>query len=87
MPKPPVGLEPTTSGLQNRCTPSATDATVNTCEKAENPLSPRLLVAQREPAPVDPELAELASVWNDLPADVRKMILGVVRLTPKAAMK
>ena len=33
---------------------------------------------------IDPDLAVIMSRWADLPADVRKMIVGVVRLTPKA---
>jgi hypothetical protein len=30
-----------------------------------------------------PELADLIRAWPTLPADVQKMILGVVKLTPK----
>ena len=35
-------------------------------------------------APTDPDLVTLVEAWPVLPADVRKMIMGVVRLTPKA---
>jgi len=30
-----------------------------------------------------PELADLIRAWPELPADVRKMIVGVVKLTPR----
>jgi hypothetical protein len=33
----------------------------------------------------DPDLAEIVIAWPELPADVRKMIAGVVRLTPRQA--
>jgi hypothetical protein len=33
-----------------------------------------------------PELAELIPAWPALPADVRKMILGVVRVTAKQGL-
>ena len=33
---------------------------------------------------IDPDLAAIIDAWPTLPADVRKMICGVVRLTPKA---
>jgi hypothetical protein len=32
-------------------------------------------------AGADPELSAIAKAWPDLPADVRKMILGVVKAT------
>jgi len=33
----------------------------------------------------DTELQAIVDAWPTLPADVRKMIVGVVKLTPKAA--
>jgi hypothetical protein len=36
------------------------------------------------PGAPDPDLALIVARWPDLSADVRKMIAGVVRLTPKA---
>ncbi len=35
--------------------------------------------------PLDPDLQAIVEAWNALPLDVRKMIVGVVTLTPKAA--
>ena len=35
--------------------------------------------------PLDPDLQAIVAAWDTLPQDVRKMIVGVVKLTPKAA--
>jgi hypothetical protein len=32
---------------------------------------------------VDPDLLDVVNAWSDLPADVQKMIVSVVRLTSK----
>jgi hypothetical protein len=32
-----------------------------------------------------PELAELVRAWPTMPPDVRKLILGVLKLTPRPA--
>jgi len=42
-------------------------------------LSPGLLLNLEN----HPDLADVVKVWPDLPDDVRKMIAGVARLTPK----
>jgi len=34
-------------------------------------------------APVDADLAAVVEAWLDLTADIRKMIVGVVKLAPK----
>ena len=37
--------------------------------------------------PIDPELRNVIDAWPRLPADVRKMILGVVKATMEAAKR
>jgi hypothetical protein len=37
------------------------------------------------PMIADADLRAVVDAWPDLPADVRKMIAGVVKLTPKVA--
>ena len=34
--------------------------------------------------PADPDLQFIIDAWSTLPVDVRKMIVGVVKLTPRA---
>ena len=40
--KPTVGFEPTTTGLQNRCTKNVSAEKTKTCEAAETQLTPQL---------------------------------------------
>ena len=66
-----------TSGLGNQRTPRATTVSVNTCDFDAENLACFL-------AHFDPEksgLGEVTAAWKALPADLRKMILGVVKLT------
>lgn len=52
--------------------------------KAEIDEVPVALGAQRAAIGARADLQAIIDAWSTLPADVRKMICGVVRLTPKA---
>jgi hypothetical protein len=69
------------AGFENRKHTKATADPIKSYESPENRLLPGLLPALEK----HPELADLIRAWAGLPEDVRKMILGVVKLTPKAS--
>lgn len=67
------------AGLENRKQMPATSDPIATYDVAEKRLSPALLLNLENHA----DLADVVKAWPELPDDVRKMIAGVVRLTPK----
>ncbi len=71
----PVGLEPTTDGLENRCRESAS---VRASSPYGKPPLGTTAPAQRA-APDDPELAALVDAWPALPEAIRAGILAMVK--------
>ena len=79
----PVGLEPTTHGLKVRSIQRATVEPTASNESAENSVSTGLSLNLQD----DPDFEAVRTAWPDLPADVRKMIRGVVKATIQAKGK
>ncbi len=76
-----AGFEPANNGFAIRSEGDVTPDESSTSEQSQNGLSLGLLL----PLQNDPELQAVVLAWPALPPDVRKMIVGVVRLTPKTA--
>ena len=73
--EPPLGLEPRTCGLQNRCDTSPTKDTPKTCKNSKNVLP----VCLPDLNAIDPDLQAVAAAWPSLPAGVRRAVLALVR--------
>jgi len=72
---PPIGIEPTTYGLGNRPTVSATNNSLTTCDESQSVLAFCLAFFDRE----SPELAAVVRSWSTLPEAVRAGIVAMVR--------
>jgi hypothetical protein len=79
------GLENRLVGSQKSSQGQLNQSVAENSSPLETPMLSDATLAQ--PTDLDPDLAELVAAWGSLPADVRKMILGVVRLTPRAETK
>ncbi len=73
--KPPNGFEALTCGLQNRCSPSATNDSTTTCGNDAENSADYLALLERE----SPDLALLVKRWDTLPEAVRAGIMAMIR--------
>jgi hypothetical protein len=64
---------------------TVTAENVDTSGGCDNSLSPGLPVNAKNQPEIDADLRLVVDRWADLPADVRKMIVGVVRATAQAS--
>jgi len=80
--KPPVGLEPTTCGLQNRCSANGTPVTndkTKTYDATKKQGAPLGRALGAVDASADPDFEAVVAAWPDLPAPIRVGIVATVR--------
>jgi hypothetical protein len=78
-----VGLEPTAHGLKIRLPQRAIDEPTTSNDSAEKTASTGLSLNPSN----DPDLTAVLTSWLELPAEVRKIISGVVKATVQAKGK
>jgi hypothetical protein len=81
-------LRPLQAGLSGivlvvRCTKSLSSAKTKTCEIPKSPLTPQLTPESRKLGEIDtselpPDLAEIATLWPELPAHIKAAIKALV---------
>jgi hypothetical protein len=79
-----VGFEPTTTGLQNRCSKQVNPESDKTYESAKPELTRKLIPESEKQAQIDTQdlpadLAQIVTAWPNLPEHIKAAIMALVK--------
>ncbi len=80
----PAGLEPATFGFEVRDSKNLSPKNKETCETQQTPLTPQLTPKSQKQGKINiselsPELAEIVTVWPELPGHIKAAIKALVQ--------
>ena len=82
--KPSVGFEPTTTGLQIRCSKNTSSQNTSTCKNEDGPLTPQWTPETQKQdkiytSELPPDMAEIIAVWPELPEHIKTAIKALIQ--------